>query len=681
MTQRRILVTAALPYANGDIHIGHLVEYIQTDIWVRFQKLRGHACRFFCADDTHGTAIMIRARQEGRSEETLIADVQQKHIADFAGFNIEFDHYGSTNSEQNRKLCYEIWEALRKADLVVEKEVTQLFDVQENTFLADRFVKGTCPKCKAPDQYGDNCDKCGSTYTPADLADPISTLSNTTPELRTASHLFVRIEDLHGFLDEWTQSGAHLQSEVANYLKGHFLGDPLRDWDISRPAPYFGFEIPDSPGNYWYVWFDAPIGYIASTLEWCENNGEDFDQWWKNPETEVHHFIGKDITYFHTLFWPAMLKTAGFNLPEKVHIHGFLTVDGEKMSKSKGTFVKASTYLNHLDPACLRYYYASKLGPRLDDLDLNLDEFIQKVNSDLVGKVVNLASRSAKFVANTGLSAAYPEDGGLFAHAASRSDAIAAAYEACDYNGAMREILALADRANKYVEDQKPWELRQDESRQAELQNICSISLNLFRQIVIYLSPVLPKLSELTGELLNDPITNWDQAQTPLAGTAVNKFQHMFKRIEEKQVQAMTEEAREEVEAAESEAAASQWNDSGAALEQEPMSEECTIDDFVKVDLRVARIVEANSVPEADKLLQLTLSLGGDERRNVFAGIKSAYDPEELVGRLVICCANLKPRKMRFGTSEGMVLASGPGGKDVFLLSPDEGAVPGQRVH
>ena len=681
MTQRRILVTAALPYANGDIHIGHLVEYIQTDIWVRFQKLRGHACRFFCADDTHGTAIMIRARQEGRSEEALIADVQQKHITDFAGFNIEFDNYGSTNSEQNRKLCYEIWEALRTADLVVEKEVTQLFDVQENTFLADRFVKGTCPKCKAPDQYGDNCDKCGSTYTPADLADPISTLSNTTPELRTASHLFVRIEDLHGFLDEWTQSGEHLQSEVANYLKGHFLGDPLRDWDISRPAPYFGFEIPDSPGNYWYVWFDAPIGYIASTLEWCEKHGEDFDQWWKNPETEVHHFIGKDITYFHTLFWPAMLKTAGFNLPEKVHIHGFLTVDGEKMSKSKGTFVKASTYLNHLDPACLRYYYASKLGSRLDDLDLNLDEFIQKVNSDLVGKVVNLASRSAKFVANTGLSSAYPEDGGLFAHAASRSDAIAAAYEACDYNGAMREILALADRANKYVEDQKPWELRKDESRQAELQNICTISLNLFRQIVIYLTPVLPQLSEQTGALLNDPIVNWDQAQSPLAGTAVNKFQHMFKRIEEKQVQAMTEEAREDVAAAESEAAASQWNDSGEALEQEPMSEECTIDDFVKVDLRVARIVEANSVPEANKLLQLTLSLGGDERRNVFAGIKSAYNPEELVGRLVICCANLKPRKMRFGTSEGMVLASGPGGKDVFLLSPDEGAVPGQRVH
>ncbi|QDT94234.1 methionine--tRNA ligase [Gimesia algae] len=681
MTQRRILVTAALPYANGDIHIGHLVEYIQTDIWVRFQKLRGHACRFFCADDTHGTAIMIRARQEGRSEEALIADVQQKHITDFAGFNIEFDNYGSTNSEQNRKLCYEIWEALRAAGLVVEKEVTQLFDVQENTFLADRFVKGTCPKCKAPDQYGDNCDKCGSTYTPADLTDPISTLSNTTPELRTASHLFVRIEDLHGFLDEWTQSGEHLQSEVANYLKGHFLGDPLRDWDISRPAPYFGFEIPDSPGNYWYVWFDAPIGYIASTLEWCEKHGEDFDQWWKNPETEVHHFIGKDITYFHTLFWPAMLKTAGFNLPEKVHIHGFLTVDGEKMSKSKGTFVKAATYLNHLDPACLRYYYASKLGSRLDDLDLNLDEFIQKVNSDLVGKVVNLASRSAKFVANTGLSAAYPEDGGLFAHAASRSDAIAAAYEVCDYNGAMREILALADRANKYVEDQKPWELRKEESRQAELQNICTISLNLFRQIVIYLTPVLPQLSQQTGELLNDPIVNWDQAQTPLAGTAVNKFQHMFKRIEEKQVQAMTEEAREDVAAAESEAAASQWNDSGTALEQEPMSEECTIDDFVKVDLRVARIVDANSVPEADKLLQLTLSLGGDERRNVFAGIKSAYNPEDLVGRLVICCANLKPRKMRFGTSEGMVLASGPGGKDVFLLSPDEGAVPGQRVH
>lgn len=681
MTQRRILVTAALPYANGDIHIGHLVEYIQTDIWVRFQKLRGHNCRFFCADDTHGTAIMIRAKQEGRSEEALIADVREKHIADFTGFNIEFDNYGSTNSDQNRKICHEIWAALREAGLVHEKEVTQLFDVQENTFLADRFVKGTCPKCKATDQYGDNCDKCGSTYTPADLIDPVSTLSNSTPEIRTADHLFVRIEDLHEFLDEWTQSGKHLQSEVANYLKGHFLGDPLRDWDISRPAPYFGFEIPDSPGNYWYVWFDAPIGYIASTLEWCEKNGEGFDQWWKNADTEVHHFIGKDITYFHTLFWPAMLKTAGFNLPEKVHIHGFLTVDGEKMAKTKGTFVKAATYLNHLDPACLRYYYASKLGPRLDDLDLNLDEFIQKVNSDLVGKVVNLASRSAKFVAKTGLSDSYPEDGGLFEYAASRSETIAAAYENCDYNGAMREILALADRANKYVEDQKPWELRKDESRQQDLQDICTISLNLFRQIVIYLTPVLPKLSEQTGDLLNDPITNWDQVQSPLTGTAVNKFQHLFKRIEEKQVQAMTDEAKEDVAAAESEAAASQWNDSSDALEQEPMSDECTIDDFVKVDLRVARIVEANSVPEANKLLQLTLSLGGDERRNVFAGIKSAYNPEELVGRLVICCANLKPRKMRFGTSEGMVLASGPGGKDVFLLSPDEGAVPGQRVH
>lgn len=681
MTQRRILVTAALPYANGDIHIGHLVEYIQTDIWVRFQKLRGHECRFFCADDTHGTAIMIRARQEGRSEEALIADVREKHIADFSGFNIEFDNYSSTNSEQNRRLCHEFWSALREAGLVHEKEVTQLFDVQENTFLADRFVKGTCPKCKATDQYGDNCDKCGSTYTPADLIDPISTLSNTTPEIRTANHLFVRIEDLHEFLEGWTQSGQHLQTEVANYLKGHFLGDPLRDWDISRPEPYFGFEIPDSPGNYWYVWFDAPIGYIASTLEWCEKTGEDFDLWWKNPETEVHHFIGKDITYFHTLFWPAMLKTAGFNLPEKVHIHGFLSVDGEKMAKSKGTFIKAATYLNHLDPACLRYYYATKLGPRLDDLDLNLEEFVQKVNSDLVGKVVNLASRSAKFVAKTGLSATYPDDDDLFEYAASRSDTIAAAYELCDYNGAMREILALADRANKFVEDQKPWELRKDESRQQELQEICTIALNLFRQIIVYLTPVLPRLSAQTGELLNDPITNWGQAQTPLTGTPVNKFQHLFKRIEEKQVQAMTDEVKAEAEAAIQEEAASQWNDSGAALEQEPMSEECTIDDFVKVDLRVARIVSANSVPEADKLLQLTLSLGGNERRNVFAGIKSAYNPEELIGRLVICCANLKPRKMRFGISEGMVLASGPGGKDVFLLTPDEGAVPGQRVH
>jgi methionyl-tRNA synthetase len=680
MTQRRILVTSALPYANGHIHIGHLVEYIQTDIWVRFQKLRGNQCVYLCADDTHGTAIMIRARKEGRSEEALIAEMRDAHIRDFAGFDIEFDHYGSTNSDENRELCAQFWQSIRDAGLVKEKEIEQLFDPEAGTFLADRFVRGTCPKCGAEDQPGDNC-VCGATYSPADLKDPKSTLSGATPEIRKATHLFIELEQLHGFLNEWTQSGDHLQTEVANYLKGHFLGDPLRDWDISRPAPYFGFEIPDSPGNYWYVWFDAPIGYMASTKQWCDANGEDFDKWWRDEATEIHHFIGKDITYFHTLFWPGMLKSAGFNLPTKVHIHGFLTVGGEKMSKSQGTFVMASTYRNHLNPAWLRYYYAAKLGSRLDDLDLNLEEFVAKVNSDLVGKLVNIASRSAKFVGGQSLAESYPEDGGLFEAAAAKADDIAALYERCDYAAAMREIMALADVANRYVEEAQPWTLRKDPARQGEVLAVCSVALNLFRQLVVFLSPVLPRLAEQTVELLNAPIEKWDDVKTPLTGTPVSKFQHMMKRVTEEQVTAMIEESKAENEAAESEAAGDQWNDGPEALAAEPMSEECTIDDFMKVDLRVARIVAANDVPEANKLLALTLSLGGGETRSVFAGIKAACKPEDLVGRLVVCVANLKPRKMRFGTSEGMVCASGPGGEEVFLLSPDEGAVPGQRVH
>lgn len=683
MTQRQILVTAALPYANGDIHLGHLVEYTQTDIWVRFQKLRGHKCIYICADDTHGTAIMLRAQKEGRSEEELIAEVSENHIRDFSKFFIEFDNYGSTNSDESLKFCNEIWAALRGADLIVKKPVTQLYDPEKKTFLADRFVKGTCPNCKSENQRGDNCVKCNATYTPAELITPISVLSGAVPETRTADHLFVELEKLHGFLNEWIENGDALQQEVANYLKGHFLVDKLRDWDISRPAPYFGFEIPDSPGDYWYVWFDAPIGYIGSTQQWCDRNGEKIEDWWKNPETEIHHFIGKDIMYFHTLFWPAMLKTAGFTLPTKVHIHGFLNVNGEKMSKSDGTFVRAVTYAKHLNPTHWRYYLAAKLSNRLDDFDFNVKDYIEKVNSDLVGKVVNIASRSAKFVSGKELSKAYPDDGGLFEYAAEKGEKIAELYETCDYSQAMREIMALADRANKFVEENQPWVLRKDETKQGELEDICTIALNLFRQIAIYLSPVLPKLAEQTGELLNDPITNWDQTQTPLTGTAVNKFQHMMKRVEESQVEKMIEESKEE-NAAEADVAPvveSQWDDSDDALENEAMSEECTIDDFVKVDLRVARIIEANHVEGADKLLQLTLSLGGDARRNVFAGIKSAYAPEELLGRLVICCANLKPRKMRFGLSEGMVLAAGGGGKEVYLLTPDEGSVPGQRVH
>ena len=714
MNGRRILVTAALPYANGHIHIGHLVEYIQTDIWVRFQNLRGHRCIYLCADDTHGTAIMIRARQEGRSEAEVIGEMQQAHVRDFAGFDIAFDNYGSTNSDENRTQCAEIWQALRDAELVHQKQVTQLFDPVEGTFLADRFVRGTCPKCEAPDQYGDSCDKCLANFSPTDLIDPRSTLSGATPEIRTADHLFVRIEQLHEFLDKWTQEGDHLQSEVANYLKGHFLGDELRDWDVSRPAPYFGFEIPDAPGHYWYVWFDAPIGYMASTHQWCQANGEDFDTWWRDPETEIHHFIGKDITYFHTLFWPAMLKTAGFNLPTKVHIHGFLTVDGRKMSKSEGTFVQASTYLEHLNPAWIRYYYAAKLGPRLDDLDLNLDEFVTKVNTDLVGKVVNLASRTAKFIAGNNTAAEYPDDDGLFARGATTGERIAAAYEACDFNTAMREVMALADAANKFVEDAAPWTLKKDPDQADRLVDVCSIALNLFRQLAIYLAPVLPRLAEQTGQLLNDPITNWDQSQTPLAGTPVGEFQHMMQRVDPKQVQAMIDDSKEaapledQPDAVEAEETTSE--DSGEdtpspetvdehgggddqpetvasaaaceAHEQEPLTTEyCTFDDFMKVDMRVARVAQASHVEGADKLLQLVLDLGGDVRKTVFAGIKGVYQPEDLVDRLVVCCANLAPRKMRFGTSEGMVLAAGPGGDDIFLLAPDSGAVPGQRVH
>ncbi len=680
MSDAKILVTAALPYANGPIHLGHLVEYIQTDIWVRFQKLRGRRCIYLCADDTHGTAIMIRAQQEKRSEEALIADMREQHLRDFTQFHIVFDNYGSTHSPENRALCMIFWAALRKASMIAERDVTQLYDPEAQTFLADRFVKGTCPVCKTPEQYGDSCEKCGSTYSPTDLIDPKSTLSGATPVIRSASHLFVNIEKLHGFLDEWTQSGKHLQPEVANYLKGHFLGEPLRDWDVSRPAPYFGFEIPDSPGNDWYVWFDAPIGYLASTRQWCDRNGESFESWWRSPETEVHHFIGKDIIYFHTLFWPAMLKVAGYNLPTKVHIHGFLTVGGEKMSKSKGTFIQAATYLKHLNPSYLRYYYASKLGTALDDIDLNLDEFVTKVNSDLVGKVVNLASRTAKFLEDGLLSDSYPGDGGLFDQAAADGDQIEAAYEAGDYNGAMRLIMACADRANKFVDERQPWALRKNPSRASELRDVCTIALNLFRQLAIYLAPVLPVLAEQAAKLLHTKIGpgDWQQASKPQVGTMVGVFEHMMKRVEKQQVDAMIEDSKP----SEPQQSGAHPTDGPEALAKEPLTTDlCTIDDFVKVDMRVARVVEAEEVKEADKLLRLTLSLGGDVRRNVFAGIKSVYKPEDLVGKLVICCANLAPRKMRFGVSEGMVLAAGAGGQEIFVLRPDSGAVPGQRVH
>ncbi len=663
---RQILVTSALPYANGHIHLGHLVEYIQTDIFVRFQRLRGHKVAYMCADDTHGTAIMIRAEKEGRQPEQLIAEMSDAHQRDFAAFDISFDHYGSTNSEANRNVAHSIWAKLKERGLVAQRAVPRLFDEQKEMFLADRFVKGMCPKCRAPDQYGDACEACGATYPATELIDPRSIFTDSKPVLKDSQQSFVTLAPLQQTLTAWTQDSGALQEEVANYLKGHFLDKPLQDWDVSRPAPYFGFEIPDQPGNYWYVWFDAPIGYIASTVEWCAKAGGDADDWWRNEDAEVVHFLGKDITYFHTLFWPAMLHAAGYCLPKRVHIHGFLKVNGEKMSKSRGTFVNASRYLEFLEPGWLRYYYASKLGPKIDDLDFQSEEFVGKVNSDLVGRVVNLASRSAKFVQDVGLSETYPEDSGLFRRGAEAGEAIAAAYEACDFREAMRRVMTLADDANEFVERAAPWKLRKDPDKAAELQDCCTVVLNLFHQIMIYLTPVLPELSAKAGALLGSDMDQWSASQEPLSGREVRKFTHMMARVEAAKVEEMfTPEAPEPT---------------SPTIDKEPLADEITIDDFLRVDLRVAEVLEASHVDGADKLLQLTLGLGGDVRRNVFAGIKSVYEPAQLVGKMVLYVANLKPRKMKFGVSEGMVAAAGTDG-EIYLMSPDIGAKPGQRLH
>jgi len=686
---RRLLVTSALPYANGPIHLGHLVEYLQTDIWVRFQKARGHSAVYVCADDTHGTAIMMRAKREGKSEVELISATREEHLADFSAMGIAFDHYGSTHSDANRELCALFWQRLDAAGLVAKREVTQLFDPEAGVFLADRFVKGKCPRCGTPDQYGDNCESCGAAYAATDLIEPRSAYSGAVPELRASPHYFVQIEKLHGFLDGYTQGGGAdggpgpLQPEIANYIKGHFLAEPLRDWDVSRPAPYFGFEIPGAPGNYWYVWFDAPIGYIAATREWCEKNGKELADFWQDDRAEIHHFIGKDITYFHTLFWPAMLKSAGFSLPTRVQVHGFLTVNGEKMSKSRGTFVRARTYVDHLDPAYLRYYYASKLSGSVDDLDLNLDEFQAKVNADLVGKVVNLASRTARFV--DALASRYPEDGGLFERGRAAGEEIAAAYEACDFARAMRLVMALADRANEYLDRAEPWKVKKDPSRGEDLRDICTIALNLYRQIMVYLGPVLPSLLAKSEALLGGSLSQWTDAETPLCGVTLGKFEHLMQRVDPSQVSRLIESSKEAEVMETTRESTAQPLDDGGALAAEPLAPICSIEDFGKIDLRVARVLEAEHVPEAKKLLRLTVTLGGEDRRTIFAGIKAAYAPESLVGKLVVIVANLAPRQMKFGLSEGMVLCAGAGGEDLYVLPPEErsslpGAKPGQRV-
>ena len=678
-TARKILITSALPYANGPIHIGHLVEYIQTDIWSRFQKMRGHQCLYVCADDAHGTPIMLRARQEGIEPEALIARVAEEHQADFADFRIGFDNYHSTHSPENQACANTIYERNRDGGHIAKRTITQAYDPVEKMFLPDRFIKGTCPKCGSDDQYGDNCEVCGASYSPAELKNPVSAVSGAVPEQRESDHYFFKLADFEEMLKQWT-GGGHVQSEVSNKL-GEWFEAGLQEWDISRDAPYFGFEIPDHPGKYFYVWLDAPIGYMASFRNLCDKTeGLEFDEFWgEESETELYHFIGKDIIYFHTLFWPAMLHGAGFRTPSAVYAHGFLTVDGAKMSKSRGTFIKARTYLDHLNPEYLRYYFAAKLGAGVDDIDLNLEDFAQRVNSDLVGKVVNIASRCAGFISKRfdGKLTDQVTEQALFDDFVSAGETIAGHYEKREFSRAVREIMALADRANQYIDERKPWVVAKEEGKEAELQAICSDGINLFRLLIGYLRPILPGTAEMAEAFLQVAPLTWELLATPLTGHTVSKFKPLMTRVDPKQIEAMLEHSKEDLAAQAPAQTAKPAADS--PLAKDPIAETIQFDDFAKLDLRIARIAKAEHVEGADKLLQLTLDLGG-ETRNVFAGIKSAYAPEDLEGKLTVMVANLAPRKMRFGISEGMVLAAGPGDKDLFILNPDDGAQPGMRV-
>lgn len=675
---RKILVTSALPYANGSIHLGHMVEYIQTDIWVRFQKMRGNQAIYVCADDAHGSAIMLRAEKEGITSEQLIDNVRAEHTTDFADFLVDFDNYHSTHSPENQALSSLIYTRLRDAGHIATRPVTQYFDPDKQMFLADRFIKGTCPKCAAEDQYGDNCEVCGATYAPTELKNPKSAISGATPVLKESLHYFFKLPDFDAMLKQWTRSGA-LQESVANKI-AEWLDAGLQQWDISRDAPYFGFEIPDAPGKYFYVWLDAPIGYMASFQNLCARRPElDFDAYWaKDSSAELYHFIGKDIVNFHALFWPAMLEGAGFRKPTALNVHGYLTVNGQKMSKSRGTFIKARTYLGHLDPEYLRYYYASKLSRSVDDLDLNLEDFVQKVNSDLVGKVVNIASRCAGFIhkGNGGRLVAENAAPELFAEFASAAPSIAEAYENRDFARAMREIMALADRANAWIADKAPWALNKQDGKQAEVQAICAAGVNLFRQLVIFLKPVLPNLAAAAEQFLNVAPLSWNDHQVLLADHDLNPFNPLMTRIDPVKIDAMIAASKEDL-AAQNAAPAPAGN---GELTKEPLAPEIAFDAFAAVDLRIALIEKAEFVEGADKLLRLTLDIG-DAKRNVFSGIKSAYpDPSKLEGRLTLYVANLAARKMKFGVSEGMVLAAGPGGEEIYLLSPDSGAKPGQRV-
>ena len=674
---RRILVTSALPNANGPIHLGHVLEQIQTDIWVRFQRMRGNQAIYVCADDTHGTATMIKAEQEGVAAETLVENMRQLHVADSQGFLIAHDNYYSTHSPENQHYSELIYNRLQKAGLIFTEEVEQLYDPEKGLFLADRFVVGSCPKCKTPDQYGDNCENCGATYNANELIDPKSIFSGATPELRGSDHYFFDLGRYTDFLKEWTRSGA-VQPEIANKL-AEWLDDGLRAWDISRDAPYFGFTIPGTTDKYFYVWMDAPIGYMASFQNLCDQGKDlNFDDFWAaDSSAEVHHFIGKDIVNFHALFWPAVLDGANFRTPTKVHTHGFLTVDGTKMSKSRGTFILAKTYLDHLSPEYLRYYYAAKLNGSADDLDLNLEDFVARVNADLVGKVINIASRTAGFLVKQfdGVLADTVHDEALMAQFHAQVEPIAALFEAGDTAKAMREVTALADAANQYIAKHEPWNMAKDPEQRDAVQLVCSQGINMFRCLAIFLKPVLPEMAEKAEAFLNVEPLAWADAEAPLLGHTISKFKPMLQRIETAQIDKMVEASKQR----ESAPAPTSAQTTGKPAAPDEASDVISIDDFMKVQLKVARIVEAAPVEGADKLLQLTLDVG-DHQRQVFSGIKAAYQAEDLVGRLTVVVANLAPRKMRFGVSQGMVLAAGPGGSDIFLLSPDSGAEPGMDV-
>lgn len=684
-------MTSALPYANGSIHIGHLVEYIQTDIWVRFQKMRGHSCHYVCADDTHGTPIMLRAEQEGITPEALIERVHGEHFRDFSDFAIEFDNYHSTHSDENRDLSQEIYRRLDKAGLIARRTIEQLYDPEKEMFLSDRFIKGGCPRCEEPDQYGDSCEKCGATYAPTDLINSYSALSGATPITKASEHYFFQLGECESFLKEFLNregDNAPLQAEAANKMAEWFEAG-LKDWDISRDAPYFGFEIPDAPGKFLYVWLDAPIGYMASFKNLCEREGLDFDSYW-NPDSdaELYHFIGKDILYFHALFWPATLKFSGYRTPNKICVHGFLTVDGQKMSKSRGTFIMARTYLQHLNPEYLRYYFAAKLSDRVEDIDLNLEDFCARVNSNLVGKYINIASRSAGFISKRfdgKLAATLDSDGAkLVAAIQAQAEQIAALYEKRQFSEAMREIMALADHANEYVSDKAPWVMAKEEGAEQQLHEVCTAIINTFRVLTIYLKPVLPKLATEVEAFLNIEPLQWSDTDGLLTGHGINKYKHLMKRIEQKQIDAMVEASAATLETKPSPARHGEAQQKKSNPAKDTMNTETgntiQFDDFAKVDLRIAKIVKADHVEGADKLLQLTLDIGEEQTRNVFAGIKSAYLPEELEGKLTVMVANLAPRKMRFGISEGMVLAAGPGDKELWILEPHTGAQPGMKV-